>query len=320
MTTPEIAYDEAEAHDAFSRAQSTIQGHRAEIPNHDPAGIEDPAISEAARRHTDNTKANIDDSDESLNKGKRATTDLATKDKASADKARSIDPSGVSALKQALARPSAAANPFSAAPAPQSAPMPAPAMPAMSAPQTPTMPAGYVNMAPQALARLIDGANLDGPTTSAPGGRAGGPQVFGDLKAKQMSNARAIVNEGLRLGMSKQAMQIALMTGLTETQLRNLANEAVPASLSIPNDGIGKDHDSVGIFQQRQTWGSTGDLMDPVISANKFYSALMKVDGWQSMSLAEAAQAVQRSAFPSAYAKYEQQAGQLLHVLLAEST
>lgn len=320
MTTPEVAYDEGEAHDTYSRAQNAIAGHRAEIPAHDPAGIEDPAISEAARRHTENTKANIDSSDESLNKGKRATTDLADTDKASATKSRAIDPNGVAALKQALARPTGAANPFTgAAPAP-AAPMPAPAMPAMSAPQMPTVPAGMVNIAPQALARLIDGANLDGPTTSASAGRAGGPQVWGELKARQMSNARAIVNEGLRLGMSKQAMQIALMTGLTESQLRVLANGAVPASLSIPNDGVGKDHDSVGIFQQRQSWGSTGDLMDPVISANKFYSALMKVPGWQSMSLGQAAQTVQRSAVPDGYNKYEQQAGQLLQVLLSEST
>ncbi|SLF51651.1 Uncharacterised protein [Mycobacteroides abscessus subsp. abscessus] len=74
------------------------------------------------------------------------------------------------------------------------------------------------------------------------------------------------------------------------------------------NDGVGKDHDSVGPFQQRQSWGATADLMNPTTSAGKFYDQLVKVNGWESMSVARAAQSVQRSAFPDAYAKYEDQA------------
>ncbi|WP_074243701.1 hypothetical protein [Mycobacteroides abscessus] len=145
--------------------------------------------------------------------------------------------------------------------------------------------------------------------------RAGGPSVFQNLNERQMNVAKAIVNEGLRLGISPNGIQIALMTALAESGLKSLANSSVPNSLAIPNDGVGHDHDSVGPFQQRQSWGATADLMNPTISANKFYTALLKVHGWERMDLGAAAQAVQRSAFPDAYNKYRAQAGQILRAV-----
>jgi hypothetical protein len=45
--------------------------------------------------------------------------------------------------------------------------------------------------------------------------------------------------------------------------------------------------------------------MDPVYATNKFYDALLKVPDWDQLPLTQAAQAVQRSAFPDAYAKWE---------------
>lgn len=149
--------------------------------------------------------------------------------------------------------------------------------------------------------------------TGAPSYRPSGPPVFMNLDSHQMDVAKKIIEEGLRRGLSPQAIQIALATALTESGLRSLANSGIPESMMMANDGVGHDHDSVGPFQQRQSWGATADLMNPSTSAGKFYDALNKVDGWQNMSVAQAAQSVQRSAFPDAYAKYEAQAAQIFH-------
>jgi len=84
--------------------------------------------------------------------------------------------------------------------------------------------------------------------------------------------------------------------------MRNLANPNVPESLRIPNEGLGHNRQSIGIFQQQPWWGTIRDLMTPRISALKFYNGLLKVGGWQQMAPTVAAQSVQRSAFPDAYA------------------
>ena len=46
-------------------------------------------------------------------------------------------------------------------------------------------------------------------------------------------------------------------------------------------------------------------MMDPRTATGLFYDRLLKVSGWQSLSVADAAQAVQRSAYPGAYQKHE---------------
>src|SRR5262249_52886494 len=68
-----------------------------------------------------------------------------------------------------------------------------------------------------------------------------------------------------------------------------------------------------GLFQQRpsQGWGTPAQLADPTYAATKFFQALLKVPGWQAMALTDAAQAVQKSAFPGAYAKREPEASML---------
>jgi hypothetical protein len=85
---------------------------------------------------------------------------------------------------------------------------------------------------------------------------------------------------------------IALATAMQESKLRNLDYG---------------DRDSLGLFQQRpsQGWGTPEQIMDPVYAAGKFYSELVKVTGFEDMPITEAAQAVQRSAYPDAYAKHE---------------
>jgi cell wall-associated NlpC family hydrolase len=113
-----------------------------------------------------------------------------------------------------------------------------------------------------------------------------------DLPAEQVPNAATIVATGLSLDVPKKGQIIALATAMQESRLRNL--------------GYG-DRDSLGLFQQRpsQGWGSAQQIRDPVYASEQFYKHLLKVDGWQQMTITQAAQAVQKSGLPDAYAQWE---------------
>ncbi|MEV7393412.1 NlpC/P60 family protein [Streptomyces sp. NPDC091215] len=113
-----------------------------------------------------------------------------------------------------------------------------------------------------------------------------------DLPAEQVPNAATIVATGLSLDVPAKGQIIALATAMQESRLRNL------------NYG---DRDSLGLFQQRpsQGWGSAQQIRDPVYASEQFYQHLLKVDGWQQMTVTQAAQAVQKSALPDAYAQWE---------------
>jgi hypothetical protein len=133
-----------------------------------------------------------------------------------------------------------------------------------------------------------------------------------------MNNAAVIVQIAQERGLPRRAMLIAMMTGMQESSLRNLANPTVPGSLDRPNEGSGENFDSLGIFQQRpsQGWGSVAELMNPRYAADAFYKRLLKVSDWETKSLGDAAQAVQRSALPDAYAKHEERAAKIVEALL----
>lgn len=126
------------------------------------------------------------------------------------------------------------------------------------------------------------------------------------LNQVQTNNAYIVVEVGRQLKLPRRALVVAMATAMQETFLRNLANPDVPASLKYPNDGKASDADSIGVFQQRPSmgWGTVAQLMDPAESAARFYARLVKITNWQGLSVAGAAQAVQRSAFPTAYAKH----------------
>ena len=114
---------------------------------------------------------------------------------------------------------------------------------------------------------------------------------YGTFSAEQLANATTIYQVSVSLGLPMYAAQIAIATALQESSLYNL------------NYG---DRDSLGLFQQRpsQGWGTPAQIMDPVYASTKFYEALVKVPNWQTIPLWQAAQDVQRSAFPYAYAKW----------------
>jgi peptidoglycan DL-endopeptidase CwlO len=139
-----------------------------------------------------------------------------------------------------------------------------------------------------------------------------------ELTPRQESVARTYIAVGKQLGIPRSGHIIAIMMALQESSLRMLANPSVPASLQFPNDGVGRDHDSIGSAQQRPAagWGTVAQLMDPSYNARAFYGGpsgpnrgsprgLLDIPGWQAMDKGLAAQAVQVSAFPELYARWE---------------
>jgi hypothetical protein len=123
---------------------------------------------------------------------------------------------------------------------------------------------------------------------------------------EQSANAATITAVALRRNLPARAATIANATAITESKLRNVR--------------FG-DRDSLGLFQQRpsQGWGTEEQILDPVYSANKFYDALVKVDGYQAMPITRVAQKVQRSGFPEAYADHEREGRVLASTLAGHS-
>ena len=116
------------------------------------------------------------------------------------------------------------------------------------------------------------------------------------LTAAQAGNARTIAATAAARG-GPQAELLALAVAITESNLLVLANPNDPSGNALPHQGVGSDHDSLGLFQQRPGWGSAAQRMDPVASTHLFLDALVKVPHWQSLPPAYVAQTVQRSAF-----------------------
>jgi hypothetical protein len=115
------------------------------------------------------------------------------------------------------------------------------------------------------------------------------------LQPDQAEHATTITAVGKRLGMADHAVTIALAAALQESNLHNLGHG---------------DRDSLGLFQQRpsQGWGTASQVMDPTYAATAFFTHLSKVDGWENLPVTTAAQEVQRSGAPNAYARWESEA------------
>jgi len=112
------------------------------------------------------------------------------------------------------------------------------------------------------------------------------------LDFEQASNATTITAVGKRLGLPDHAVTIALATALQESRLHNLPYG---------------DRDSRGVFQQRpsQGWGTEAQVMTPRYAAAAFFQHLVVVPGWPTLPVTVAAQRVQRSGSPNAYAQWE---------------
>ncbi|WP_064066984.1 hypothetical protein [Prescottella equi] len=120
-------------------------------------------------------------------------------------------------------------------------------------------------------------------------------------------NAEAYVSEIVRAAkdrsLGKEGATIGVATAIVESALRMYANAGVPDSLSYPHEAVGSDHDSVGLFQQRQAgWGTLTERMNPYGSAALFFNAMTrKFPNWRDMDPGAVAQGVQVSAFPDRY-------------------
>ena len=127
----------------------------------------------------------------------------------------------------------------------------------------------------------------------------------GEYKLGEDFFAEEVAKAAAMLGMGFDAAKIAWATVLTEVgdPAKMYASSVDTASQQYPYDAIGSDHDSSGLFQQRNNgaWGDISERMNARASAMMFLNALKKVVGWESMDPGAAAQAVQRSAFPSRY-------------------
>jgi cell wall-associated NlpC family hydrolase len=134
------------------------------------------------------------------------------------------------------------------------------------------------------------------------------------------ANGRVVAAVSMARG-GDQAALIALMAGLAESGLRVLANPNDPAGNAIAHDGVSRDHDSLGIFQQRPSWGTAAQRMEPVASTNLFLDRLLSLPNWQTTPPWQAAQRVQASAFAggSNYRAQMDRAISILNVVKADS-
>lgn len=169
--------------------------------------------------------------------------------------------------------------------------------------------AGLALTAVAAFGVYLGGRELSQRLPTLGSGRACTVEADGrvELTTSQMANAATIAAVGIRRKMPEHAVVVALATAYQESRLENLA---------------GGDRDSVGLFQQRpsQGWGTPEQIRDPRYAAERFYAALRKVRGWQEMRVTDAAQAVQRSAFPEAYEQWVDESTVLARALVGDAS
>jgi hypothetical protein len=155
----------------------------------------------------------------------------------------------------------------------------------------------------EAQARGITNASCDaaiGPTQ--PGEPDRGAADAGNLDEEQQQIVQLIIAIGKERQLAGRAWQVAIQAGMTESGLRNLTYG---------------DRDSLGIFQMRPSmgWGTVAEVTNPPYQVNKFFDVLLKVPDWENRRPGEAAQAVERSAFPDRYHKWEPMAANLVETL-----
>ncbi|MGQ4331908.1 heavy metal transporter [Streptomyces hayashii] len=154
-----------------------------------------------------------------------------------------------------------------------------------------------------AVVQYVSGGTGDPGCRVVSGGAGGATYEF---TPEQAVNAATIAAVGTDRAMPERAVAIALATAIQESGLRNLAHG---------------DRDSLGLFQQRpsQGWGTEQQVTDPAYAADVFYKHLAKVHDYTELPLTVAAQRVQRSGYPEAYAKHEQDAVLLAAALTGTS-
>jgi len=156
-----------------------------------------------------------------------------------------------------------------------------------------------------------------GAPTDDEQGVVSGPE--GVISTAQMRNAEIIASKGVEMDIPPRGQIVAITAALTESRLLNQASRKVPESLDFPHDKVAAgDSSSVGLFQTLTPATLPVEKgMDPDESSAWFYRTLQAVKGWQHMDVNDAAQAVERSAHPTAYAEWEDTARRIMVVLAA---
>ena len=141
------------------------------------------------------------------------------------------------------------------------------------------------------VVRLLSATSPTGPPECRVA--VGSVSYFFDLE--QAANATTIAAVGKRMGLPDHAVTVAVATALQESGLQNLTHG---------------DRDSLGLFQQRpsQGWGTPAQILTPSYAAAAFYQHLVAIAGWETLPITDAAQQVQRSGSPTAYARWESEA------------
>jgi hypothetical protein len=158
--------------------------------------------------------------------------------------------------------------------------------------------------------RITQGHATPRPSAAGSGSACTAPRAPRNWDAAQRQNATTIVEVGVAMGVPQRGEVVALATAMQESELNNLGDL-----------GANNNADSLGLFQQRPSmgWGSAEQITDPVYASTAFYLALQNVPGWRSMSINDAAQSVQRSGAPNAYAQWEADATALTQQVLCNA-
>lgn len=119
------------------------------------------------------------------------------------------------------------------------------------------------------------------------------------MNAEQRRLAEIVLRTGKEMGANQKVLETSVSTMIAESVIKN--DSSVDS----------KDHDSLGLFQQRpsQGWGTREQISDPVHAARKFFEQAIRNDAKNpGQAKTRLAQSVQRSAYPDAYAKWDKEA------------
>ncbi|MEU7857617.1 tachylectin-related carbohydrate-binding protein [Nonomuraea sp. NPDC049141] len=120
-------------------------------------------------------------------------------------------------------------------------------------------------------------------------------KMRGYMSAYRVSCARMVIKAVHDRGLEPRAAVIAVTTTIVETSIQNISEEV--------------DHDSLGLFQQRATWGSKSQRLDPTWATNAFLNKMLREypnNNWRTAPIGDVCQSVQGSAYPD---RYQVQAG-----------
>jgi len=118
----------------------------------------------------------------------------------------------------------------------------------------------------------------------------------------QLTNAAAIVNAAVAMKLPAAAQTLGVQAAIGESSLVNIAH----GDGAINPDGSAAD--SIGLFQQQSSWGTTAQRRDPTAAATLFFERLAATPDWESLDTSVAINKVQRNSDPYHYAKYRQPA------------